>query len=121
MRTNQKERAENARIFYNVFMGGNCKKIAIVVNRIASKNSNIDRCQFIAALSTLPFMEKPVVIAESVDGITGCFMEMLKNIKEVAVETPYFDDGFNEWLKENYGFGITYRDGLVFMFEKTYR
>ena len=118
MRTNQKERAENARKFYSIFMDGNCDKAAIVVNRIESSNPNINRCQFVAVPSTLAFMEKPVVIAESVYGITGCFMEMLEYIKEVAVKKSYFDDGFNEWLKENYGFGITYRDGLVFMFKK---
>ena len=68
MRTNQKERAENARKFYSIFMDGNCDKAAIVVNRIESSNPNINRCQFVAVPSTLAFMEKPVVIAESVYG-----------------------------------------------------
>ena len=51
MRTNQKERAENARKFYSIFMDGNCDKAAIVVNRIESSNPNINRCQFVAVPS----------------------------------------------------------------------
>lgn len=48
MRTSQKERKENARRFYNMFMNGNCKKAAVVVERPESANPNICKCRFIA-------------------------------------------------------------------------
>lgn len=120
MRTTKKERRENARRFYNMFMNSNCNKAAIVVNRMESSNPNINRCQFIAVPSTLAFMKAPVVIAESVLGIEGCFIEMLNDIKG-CIQKTYYEDGFNEWMKETYGFEITYRDGLVFMLEKEER
>ena len=119
MRISKKERKENARKFYNMFMNSNCNKAAIVVQRTESKtNPNINRCQFLAVPSTLAFMENPVIIAESnVLGIEGCFIELLEFIKP-CVQKTYYEDGFNEWLKETYGFEITYKDGLVFMLEK---
>lgn len=80
-RTTKKERKENANRFYNMFMNSNCNQAAIVVERTESSNPNINRCRFIAVSSTLAFMENPIVIAESVSGITGCFMELLDNIK----------------------------------------
>ena len=73
MRVSKKERKENARKFYNMFMNSNCNKVAIVVQRTESKtNPNINRCQFWAVPSTLAFMENPVIIAESKsDGVMG--------------------------------------------------
>ena len=66
MRISKKERKENARKFYNMFMNSNCNKEAIVVQRTESKtNPNINRCQFWTVPSTLAFMENPVIIAES--------------------------------------------------------
>lgn len=113
MRTNKKERKENAKKFYNSFIGGNCKNAAIVVKRFDnSSNPNINRCQFTSA-----FMGNPLVIAESVIGITGCFIELLENIKP-GVQKMYYDDGFNDWLEKTYNFRITYKDGLVFMLER---
>ena len=117
IRTNKSERKENARKFYNMFMNSNCKNAAVVVERSSSNNPNINRCRFIAVPSTIAFGENPVVIAESVLGIAGCFYDFLKDIKPV-VQKPYFDDDFNEWLEKTYNFRITYKDGLVFMFEK---
>ncbi|HAU87859.1 MAG TPA: hypothetical protein DCW90_20955 [Lachnospiraceae bacterium] len=118
-RTTKKERKENANRFYNMFMNSNCNQAAIVVERVESSNPNINRCKFIAVSSTLAFMESSIVIAESVSGITGCFMELLDDIKPgKGTEKIYFDDGFNDWLEETYKFRITYRDGLVFMLEK---
>ena len=38
MRTSQKERKENARRFYNMFINCNCKKAAVVVERPESTN-----------------------------------------------------------------------------------
>lgn len=120
MRISRKERKENAKRFYNMFMNSNCNKAAIVVERTESKtNPNINRCQFLAVTSTLAFMEKPVIIAESnVLGIEGCFMELLDFIKPCKQRKTYYDDGFNNWLMETYGFEITYKDGFVFMLEK---
>ncbi len=117
MRTTKKERKENAKKFYNMFMNSSCNKAAIVVKRTESSNPNICRCQFIVVPSTLAFMEAPVVIAESIMGIEGCFMELLNNIKS-GIQKTYYEDGFNEWLLETYGFEIIYKDGLVFMLEK---
>lgn len=118
MRTNKKERKENANKFYNSFINGNCKNAAIVVKRFdSSSNPNINRYQFLAVASPLAFMEKPLVIAESVIGITGCFIELLDNIKP-GVQKMYYDDGFNDWLEKTYNFRITYKDGLVFMLER---
>lgn len=120
MRISKKERKENARRFYNIFMNSNCTQAAIVVERTESKiNPNISRCQFLAVPSTLAFMEKPVIIAESnVLGIEGCFMELLDFIKPCKQRKTYYEDDFNEWLMETYGFEITYKDGFVFMLEK---
>lgn len=118
MRISKKERKENAKRFYNMFMNSNCNKAAIVVERTESKaNPNISRCQFLAVPSTLAFMEKPVIIAESILGIEGCFMELLGFIKNCPQKT-YYEDDFNEWIMETYGFEITYKDGFVFMIEK---
>ena len=121
MRTNKKERKENAQSFYRMFMNGNCNKTAIVIKRIKSSNPNISKCQFIAVPpSDLAYMQKEFVIAESILGISGCFMELLSNIKKCTQKT-YWEDEFNKWLMENYGFEITYKDGLVFMLEKITR
>ena len=118
-KTTKKERKENANRFYNMFMNSNCNQAAIVVERAESSNPNINRCRFIAVPSTLAYMESPIVIAESILGITGCFIELLDNIKPgMGTKKTYFDDGFNNWLEENYKFRITYKDGLVFMLEK---
>lgn len=114
MRISKKKRKENAVRFYNMFMNSNCNKAAIVVQRSVSSNPNINRCQFLTVPSK---MEGPVIIAESILGIEVCFMELLEFIKPCRQKT-YYEDGFNEWLFETYGFKITYKDGLVFMLEK---
>lgn len=116
MRTTKKERKENANKFYNSFIGGNCKNAAIVVKRFdSSSNPNINRCQFWAVVPPLT-----LVIAESVIGITGCFIELLENIKNIkpGEQKMYYEDGFNDWLEKAYNFRITYKDGLVFMLER---
>lgn len=116
MRTTMKKRKENAKRFYNMFMNSNCKKVAIVVQRMESSNPNISRCQFIAVPTSIS-SRAPVVIAESLLGIEGCFIEMLSDIKD-CLQKSYHEDGFNAWLKKTYGFEITYADGLVFMLER---
>lgn len=101
-------------------MQSNCTKAAIVVERVESKtNPNINRHRFLTVPSTLDFMEKPIVIAESnVLGIEGCFMELLNFIKSCKDSKAYYEDGFNEWLMKKYGFEIAYNDGFVLMLEK---
>lgn len=116
MRTTKKERMENARNFYNAFRNGNCDKAAIVINRMESSNPNIVRCQFIAVPSAFAFAS-PVVIAESTIGIDGCFIELINSFYN-GVQKTYHEEGFNDWLFETFGFGITYKDGLVVMLEK---
>jgi hypothetical protein len=120
MRVSKKERKENANKWYQIFMNSNCNKSAIVVKRYESTtNPNIHRVQFLAVASSLAFMEEPIVIAESnALGIQGCFIELVEFIKGGIVQKTYYEDGFNEWLMETMNFRITYKDGLVFMFEK---
>lgn len=116
MRTTINERKENARQFYNSFKNGSCNKAAIVVKRLESSNPHITRCQFWAVPSAFAFAA-PVVIAESVLGIEGCFIELIGSFSKCPQKT-YYETGFNDWLSENFGFRITYQDGLVFMLEK---
>lgn len=115
--TTKQERKENAVKFYETFMRSNCNKAAVVVKRLDSKNQAQSKCQFLAVISTLAHMESPVIIAESEAGIDGCFKEFLKAIKP-CIPRSYWDDDFSYWLKENFLFEITYKDGFVFMFEK---
>lgn len=117
MKISKKERERNAKKFYQMFMNGSCCKAAIVVKRTESSNPNISRCQFLTVPGALAYMEKPIVIAESILGIEGCFMELLGFINP-SVQKTYFEDGFNEWLLATYNFEITYKDGLVFMLER---
>lgn len=119
MRTTKKNRKENAVRFYNMFMNGNCNQAAIVVERLKSNISNINKCRFLTVPSTLAFMEEPLVIAESELGMTGCFIEFLDAIKPTKENRKtYFEYGFNDWLEETYKFRITYNDGLVCMLER---
>lgn len=119
MRTTKKERKENARQFYTVFMNGCSSKAAIVVKRYDSTtNPNINKVQFLAVPSGLAY-GNPVVIAESnTFGIEGCFIEFIGFIKGGIRQKSYFEDGFNEWLEEELGCWISYKDGLVFMLER---
>ena len=108
MRISKKQRKENALNFYNAFINGHCDRAAIVVNRTNSNNPNINRCQFLVVPSSLAYMQNPVVIAESVLGVEGCFYELLDFIKPCSQKT-YFEDGFikykisksNAWIKRN--------------------
>ena len=118
MRITKKERKKNAEQLYNMFMSGCCNKTAIVAQKCVSTNPNVNKVQFMAVPSSISY-GTPVVIAESNLGLTGCFTELLQNIHpEIVQEKSYFDDGFNEWLEENYHFRITYKDGFVFFLER---
>ena len=116
MRTSKTERKENAKRFYINFRNSISDKITIVVNRKESANPNLSVCEFVA-VPTQTSLGTPVVIARSNLGIEGCFIELLNNINPLRQKT-YYEDGFNEWLLETFGFGITYFDGLVFILEK---
>lgn len=114
MRVNSKERRNNARQWYSLLMNGCSSRSAVVVKRCESSNPNINRVQ----LSACNAIGTPVVIAESVDGLTGCFYELLQNIKKLDTVRTYHENDFNEWLSENYGMYLTYNDGMVLMFER---
>jgi hypothetical protein len=90
-----------------------------VEQRFESKtNPNVNRVQLIGVIGTLAYGEAPVVLAESsTEGVNGCFREFLTSIKDCS-QVEYFDDMFNDFLEEEYGFRITYRDGLIYMLEK---
>lgn len=114
MRTNVKERRSNARQWYFLLMNGRSSKSAVVVKRCVSSTPNINRVQLLACY----IMGTQVVIAESVDGLTGCFHELLQNIKKLDTVRTYHEYDFNEWLSENYSMYLTYNDGMVLMFER---
>ena len=114
-RTTQKERKENAKRFYSYFE--NCgTQTAIVVQRSEStSNPYVNRTQFHAVCGTMK--DNPCVIAESSTlGIEGCFYELLNNIKPMP-QKGYFEAGFKEWMKDNYGLSIVYNDGFVLMIQ----
>lgn len=94
MRISAKERKENARQWYQRFMNGYDKKIAIVVKRNDSTtNPNINTTQFFSCNS----YGTPVIIAESkTEGITGCFYELLQNIRKLDSFRTYHENDFNE-------------------------
>jgi hypothetical protein len=109
-----KERKDNAKQWYSLLINGYNSKSAVVIRRYESSNPNINRVQLLAcnAIGT------PVVIAESVDGKTGCFYELFQNIKKLNVTKTYHENDFNDWLLENYNIYLTYNDGMVLLFER---
>lgn len=110
MRSNMKERKNNAKQWYSLLINSYNSKSAVVVRRYESSN----RIQLLACNA----MGTPVVIAESVDGITGCFYELFQNIKKLNVIKTYYENDFNDWLLENYNIYLTYNDGMVLLFER---
>lgn len=114
MRSNMKERKDNAKQWYSLLINGYNSKSAVVIRRYESSNPNINRVQLLAcnAIGT------PVVIAESVDGKTGCFYELFQDIKKLNVTKTYHENDFNDWLLENYNIYLTYNDGMVLLFER---
>lgn len=114
MRTNAKERKSNARQWYSLLINSYSSKSAVGVQRHESSNPNINRVQLLACNT----IGTPVVIAESVDGLTGCFYELLQNIKKLDTIRTYHEKAFNDWLSENYNIDLTYNDGMVLMFER---
>ena len=114
MRINAKERKSNARQWHSLLINSYNAKSAVVARRYESSNPNINRIQLLACNT----MGTPVVIAESVDGLTGCFYELLQNIKKLDTIRTYHENDFNDWLSENYNMYLTYNDGMVLMFER---
>lgn len=114
MRTNAKKRKSNARQWYSLLINSYNSKSAVVVQRYESSNPNISRVQLLACNT----IGTPVVISESIDGLTGCLCELLQNIKKLDTVRTYYENDFNDWLSENYNIYITYNDGLVLMFER---
>ena len=114
MRTNAKERKSNARQWHSLLINSYNLKSAVVVQRHESSNPNINRVQFLACNT----IGTSVVIAESVDGLNGCFYELLQNIKKLDTIKTYHENDFNDWLSENYNIDLTYNDGMVLIFER---
>lgn len=115
-RTTKAERKKNASMFRQYLNIGSLQKAAVIIERQVSKsNPNINRCQFITAKVNGPARE--VVIAESVDGVAGCFRELIENCCGKIEQKNYFEDGFNEWLRKTCHMDITFNDGLVMMIE----
>lgn len=80
MRTNQKERQNNARSFYNFIKSTNKdNRFAIIFKKSYSKtNPNIIRSQMIATQPSSS--QPPCIIAESILGYSDCFYQFLKSI-----------------------------------------
>lgn len=115
-RTTAKERKNNAKSFYQYLCNCGVQKAAIVIVRQDSKtNPNIHRAQFITSHTNSPASN--VVIAESVDGVSGCFMELISNIHGNIPQINYFDDKFRLWLRKTCHMDIVWNDGLVIMVE----
>lgn len=114
MKTNAKERKSNARQWYSLLMNSDNSKSAVVVQRYASSNPNINRVQLLACNT----VGTPVVISESIEGLTGCLCELLQNIKKLDTVKTYYENDFSNWLLRNYNICITYNDGMVLMFER---
>ena len=115
MRTTKKERQENARKIHYALMQCNYK-IAVVVNRTDSSNPNVSRCQFLA-VNPLSGSNKPIILAESNLGITGCFIEFISSFYD-GVQKDYFEEDFYNWLAKTLHFRITYNDGYIIMLER---
>ena len=116
MRISAKERKKNTRQWYQRFINGYDTKIAIVVKRNESTtNPNINRTQF---LSWSSYGTQVIIAESSTDRIVGCLYELLQNIKKTDNFRSYYENDFNEWLEENYGMYMTYRDGFVLMLER---
>ena len=108
-RTTKKERTENARLFNTMLH--DWKSGAIVVECSDSTNPCISRTRFIACV----VYGTPIVIAESTQGIEGCWIEYFKSIRYEGKQIGYWDDNFHDWIFKEFGYKITYKDGLVFM------
>lgn len=108
-RTTQKQRTENAKAFNTMIC--EWKEAAIVVERADTSNSNIVKTRFKACV----VYGTPIVIAESIEGISGCFREYFKSIGYQGKQTDYFDDNFNDWIYKEFDYTIEYKDGMVFM------
>lgn len=108
-RTTQKQRTENAKAFNTMLC--NWKEGAIVVERIESSNPNIVKTRFKVCVE----YGTPIIIAESTQGISGCFIEYFKSIGYKGKQTDYFDDNFYDWIYREFDYTIKYKDGMVFM------
>lgn len=118
MRVSKAERKKNARYFYSRLTSGFKDRAAIVIKcDDSTTNPNIKRTQFITNLRDR--WSRPVVIAQSnIDGIVGCFNELIEFIGDGIEQEKYFhQDGFNEWLNNYFDIRIVYNDGLVIMLE----
>lgn len=83
--------------------------VSIVVNR----NKDCSVTQFIAVSS----LDEPKIIAESKDGVKGCWEEFINSIKDTPLQENCYENNFNDWLIRNLGFAITHYNGLSYTLE----
>ena len=50
----------------------------------------------------------------------GCLYELFQNIEKSDIVKIYHENGFEDWLCENYRLYISYNDGAVLMFERKF-
>lgn len=114
MRIDKKQRKYNVKQWYKLLQDSYNNTSAVVIKRCESKNPNIHRVQ----LLTCNAIGVPVIIADSIDGLTGCLYELCQNINPVHTVKTYYENGFADWLYENYNLCLSYNDGLVLMFKR---
>ncbi len=116
-RTTRKERKQNAKEFYQ-YLGYTDKAAIVILKQESKSNPNVRRVQFVTSKVNGPASQ--VVIAESVDGIAGCFYELVESLCGNIPQMGCFKDGFKDWLKETCRLNITFNDGLVILVEMYY-
>ena len=109
-RTTKDERAKNARTWYTALMHGTRDKVIIVLERSEKM------CRFKSVTGNANNTQ--IVIAEHLDGVTGCMSELLTNIDNTEQLYTFFDDNFATWLRKKYRLKITYFDGFAMMLER---
>ena len=107
MQTNKKERASNAQFFMSRICSLPGYKAYIVIDRHSS---------YMQFVCSFPELDKPLVLAQSPQGIAGCWHEFLSNFYQ-GKQMNYYDDGFKEWVEQHFAFRIISFDGLVFAVE----
>lgn len=115
-RTTRAERKANAKNFYRILQ--NSGKAVVVRERIKSSNPNYYHVRFIASKASVLRNTDTYVIAEGYAlGTEECFFEFFENIGMKHPIKTCYEDGFDDWVKANYGIKITYDDGYAMIWE----
>ncbi len=97
---------------------GNLEKPLTSHSELNEVFTNFSKCCYGKTITTIcqcVAYGTPIVIAESTQGIQGCWMEYFKNIGYEGKQTEYYHDNFHDWIYKEFQYKITYKDGLVFM------